>query len=71
MTPATAKTAQGQPISMEAFCIAVAKRLALPGFGDRAIGDGRAGCCRSTAPRIIICAPPPTWRLPARRRCRP
>ncbi|MGP2750595.1 molybdopterin dinucleotide binding domain-containing protein, partial [Serratia marcescens] len=43
VTPATAKTAQGQPISMEAFCIAVAKRLALPGFGDRAIGDGRGG----------------------------
>jgi tetrathionate reductase subunit A len=41
VTPATAKTAQGQPISMEAFCIAVAKRLALPGFGDRAIGDGQ------------------------------
>ena len=40
VTPATAKTAQGQPISMEAFCIAVAKRPALPGFGDRAIGDG-------------------------------
>ncbi|MGQ5792077.1 tetrathionate reductase subunit TtrA [Serratia sp. IR-2025] len=43
VTPATAKTAQGQPISMEAFCIAVAKRLALPGFGDRAIGDGQGG----------------------------
>ena len=37
------ETAQGQPISMEAFCIAVAKRLALPGFGDRAIGDGQGG----------------------------
>ncbi|EDV9093514.1 tetrathionate reductase subunit TtrA, partial [Salmonella enterica subsp. enterica] len=29
----------GQPVSMEAFCIAVAKRLRLPGFGDRAITD--------------------------------
>ncbi|EAM3244445.1 tetrathionate reductase subunit TtrA, partial [Salmonella enterica] len=32
-------TADGQPVSMEAFCIAVAKRLHLPGFGDRAITD--------------------------------
>ena len=37
--PATAKTAQGEPISMEAFCIAVAKRMQLPGFGDKAIPD--------------------------------
>ena len=37
--PATARTAQGEPISMEAFCIAVAKRMQLPGFGDKAIPD--------------------------------
>ncbi|MGL5953626.1 MAG: molybdopterin dinucleotide binding domain-containing protein, partial [Providencia rustigianii] len=35
----TAKTADGQPISMEAFCIAVAKQLNLPGFGDNVIAD--------------------------------
>lgn len=35
----TAKTADGQPISMEAFCIAVAKALDLPGFGDNVIED--------------------------------
>ncbi|HAT1644307.1 TPA: tetrathionate reductase subunit TtrA [Raoultella planticola] len=39
VSAATAKTAQGEPISMEAFCIAVAKRMALPGFGERAIPD--------------------------------
>lgn len=36
---ATRRTADGQPVSMEAFCIAVAKRLGLPGFGDNAITD--------------------------------
>lgn len=36
---ATATTADGQPVSMEAFCIAVAKKLHLPGFGDNAISD--------------------------------
>ncbi|WP_176265146.1 hypothetical protein, partial [Salmonella enterica] len=39
VTPATRRTADGQPVSMEAFCIAVAKRLRLPGFGDQAITD--------------------------------
>lgn len=35
----TVKTADGQPVSMESFCIAVAKQLDLPGFGDNAIED--------------------------------
>lgn len=39
--PATAKTAGGEPVSMEAFCIAVAKRMQLPGFGDHAIPDAQ------------------------------
>ncbi|EHP8768726.1 tetrathionate reductase subunit TtrA, partial [Salmonella enterica subsp. enterica serovar Infantis] len=39
VAPTTHRTADGQPVSMEAFCIAVAKRLHLPGFGDRAITD--------------------------------
>lgn len=39
VTPATARTADGQPIGMEAFCIAVAKRLDLPGFGENALSD--------------------------------
>ncbi|MDE2089410.1 MAG: tetrathionate reductase subunit TtrA, partial [Gammaproteobacteria bacterium] len=37
--PAQAKLADGTPISMETFFIAVAKRLGLPGFGDNAIPD--------------------------------
>lgn len=37
--PRVAKTSEGQPISMETFCIAVAKVLNLPGFGDNAIED--------------------------------
>ncbi|NHW60166.1 hypothetical protein HA378_33900, partial [Escherichia coli] len=37
--PRVAKTADGQPISMETFCIAVAKALDLPGFGEKAIED--------------------------------
>lgn len=37
--PRVAKTSEGQPISMETFCIAVAKVLNLPGFGDDAIED--------------------------------
>ncbi len=36
---ATHRTADGQPVAMEAFCIAVAKRRHLPGFGDRALTD--------------------------------
>ncbi|WP_391487607.1 tetrathionate reductase subunit TtrA [Leclercia tamurae] len=41
VTAATAKTAGGEPVSMEAFCIAVAKRMQLPGFGDNAIPDAQ------------------------------
>lgn len=37
--PATHRAADGQPVSMESFCIAVAKRLHLPGFGDNAMTD--------------------------------
>lgn len=36
---ATSLTADGQPASMESFCIAVAKRIGLHGFGDNAITD--------------------------------
>lgn len=39
VAPATSKTEDGQPASMESFCIAVAKRIGLPGFGDNAITD--------------------------------
>lgn len=35
----TARTADGQPVSMESFCIALAKQLDLPGFGANAIED--------------------------------
>lgn len=35
--PRTARTADGQPVAMESFLIAVAKRLGLPGFGNGAI----------------------------------
>ncbi|AFJ46251.1 tetrathionate reductase subunit TtrA [Shimwellia blattae] len=41
VSAATAKTAQGEPVSMEAFCIAVARRMGLPGFGDNAIPDSQ------------------------------
>lgn len=33
------RTADGQPVSMETFCITVAKKIGLPGFGDNAIED--------------------------------
>ena len=41
--PKTAKTAEGRPISVESFLIALAKALGLAGFGDGAItgADGR------------------------------
>ncbi len=35
--PRTGRTPDGQPISLESFLIAVAKRLDLPGFGENAI----------------------------------
>lgn len=37
--PRQQKTEDGEPVSMEMFFIAVAKRLGLPGFGDNAIPD--------------------------------
>ncbi|MDT0501400.1 MULTISPECIES: molybdopterin dinucleotide binding domain-containing protein [unclassified Halomonas] len=37
--PRQQKTAEGEPVSMESFFIAAAKRLELPGFGDEAIPD--------------------------------
>lgn len=37
--PKMDKTADGQPIGLEAFLIATAKRMSLPGFGDQAIPD--------------------------------
>ncbi|WP_027967745.1 molybdopterin dinucleotide binding domain-containing protein [Halomonas halocynthiae] len=41
--PRQQKTADGEPVSMEMFFIATAKRLGLPGFGDNAIpgADGK------------------------------
>lgn len=39
VAPAQAKNAEGRPIDMETFFIAVAKRMGLPGFGDNAISD--------------------------------
>jgi tetrathionate reductase subunit A len=37
--PATGRTADGQPIGIEALFIALAKAMALPGFGAEAIAD--------------------------------
>lgn len=37
--PRQQKTAEGEPVSMDSFIIAVSKRLGLPGFGDNAIPD--------------------------------
>ncbi|WP_163576871.1 molybdopterin dinucleotide binding domain-containing protein [Halomonas faecis] len=37
--PRQQKTQEGEPVSMDSFFIAVAKRLGLPGFGDEAIPD--------------------------------
>ncbi len=37
--PRMARTAAGDPIGLEAFLIATAKRIGLPGFGDGAIPD--------------------------------
>ena len=39
VNPATSRTVQGEPVSMEAFCIAVAQRIGLPGFGENAMQD--------------------------------
>ncbi|CNF14624.1 tetrathionate reductase subunit TtrA [Yersinia enterocolitica] len=37
--PRTARTAQGEPVAMESFLIAVAKAMKLPGFGANAMQD--------------------------------
>ncbi|MGL5038658.1 MAG: tetrathionate reductase subunit A [Aeromonas sp.] len=37
VTPKVVKTVEGDPVCMESFIIAVAKRMALPGFGDQAV----------------------------------
>ncbi|MFT0211558.1 molybdopterin dinucleotide binding domain-containing protein [Pseudomonas sp. F1_0610] len=39
--PRQQKTAEGEPVTMDAFLIAVAKRLNLPGFGENAIPDAQ------------------------------
>jgi anaerobic selenocysteine-containing dehydrogenase len=39
MAPATGLTADGQPIGVESFFIALAKAMSLPGFGSDAIAD--------------------------------
>ena len=45
--PKVARTANGDPISLETFLIAVAKKINMPGFGDNALGipnsDKRVG----------------------------
>lgn len=41
--PRTGRTAEGEPISLESFLIAVAKRLELPGFGEGAIPAADGG----------------------------
>lgn len=41
--PRQAKTADGQPVSMDSFVIALARRLGLKGFGDGAIRDVQGG----------------------------
>ena len=37
--PKQAKTADGQPVTLEMFLIAIGKRMDLPGFGDKVIPD--------------------------------
>ena len=44
--PRVAKTAEGEPVCMESFFIAVAKRLGLPGFGE---GRSKGRMARCTA----------------------
>lgn len=39
--PKVDKTPEGEPICMESFLIAVAKKMSLPGFGDKAIPDAQ------------------------------
>ncbi|HFQ80665.1 MAG TPA: tetrathionate reductase subunit TtrA [Desulfobacterales bacterium] len=41
--PLQAKTKEGVPVCMESYLIAVAKRMGLPGFGERAIPDSTGG----------------------------
>lgn len=40
--PKVERTAEGEPISIEQFFIAVAKRIKMPGFGEDAIGDPKS-----------------------------
>ena len=43
VNPRVAKTREGQPVNLESFLIATAKRLGMPGFGDAAITDKEGG----------------------------
>ena len=43
VTPKVSKTADGQPVNLESFLIATAKRLGMPGFGDDVISDKEGG----------------------------
>ncbi len=52
--PLQARTKEGAPICMESFLIAVAKRMGLPGFGDRAIPDSTGAMCPLNRPEDFI-----------------
>jgi tetrathionate reductase subunit A len=53
---ATAKTADGQPISFETFIFAVAKQLGLPGFGKNAMSTKTASRWIWKTPKTSTCA---------------
>lgn len=41
----TATTADGQPVALESFVIALSKAMQLPGFGDAALQDAQGNAC--------------------------
>jgi tetrathionate reductase subunit A len=48
--PKATKTADGQPVGMETFFIALAKAMGLPGFGDNALTDAEGNAYALNSP---------------------
>jgi tetrathionate reductase subunit A len=63
----TAKTADGQPVALESFVIALSKAMGLPGFGDGALQDLQGNRFGLHNAEDYYLRRRPTWPLPVKR----
>ena len=67
--PRVARTATDEPVCLETFLIACAKRLGMPGFGAGAITDKDGAKYALDTPRTSSCAAWPTSPTPPASPC--